>query len=234
MEDHMDPRKLFADERLAGLCAYCGHDAATRDHVPSRVLLDEPFPPDLPVVPGCQDCNNGFSPDEEYVACLIECAITGSSDPELVRRDKIKRILGRNRSLAARIAAGRHEAPTGQVFWGFESERVRNVVLKLARGHATYEYSEPQLEEPDELWFGPLCTMSMGQLRSFEAPGMNFLWPEIGSRAFIRAIEGDSKGVYDAGWHVVQEGRYRYSMSLPDRIVVRTVLSEYLACEVAW
>lgn len=37
----MDPRKLFVDERLLEMCAYCGGQPDTRDHVPSRVLLDD-------------------------------------------------------------------------------------------------------------------------------------------------------------------------------------------------
>jgi hypothetical protein len=40
----MDPRKLFADERFK-VCAYFGDSDMpfTKDHVPSKVLLDDPF-----------------------------------------------------------------------------------------------------------------------------------------------------------------------------------------------
>jgi hypothetical protein len=230
----MDPRKLFADERLTGLCVYCGGDPSTRDHVPSRVLLDEPFPIDLPVVPACQSCNNSFSLDEQYLACLIECAITGSAVPDLLRREKVRRILLKNPALASRIAAGRHEDQSGQALWTFELDRVQNVVLKLARGHAAYEYSEQRLEEPRRLSFSPFCAMSPEQLRSFEASRLECLWPELGNRAFFRAVELDTEGVFDAGWRVVQEGRYRYSTSHSGQAAVRLVLSEYLACEVVW
>ena len=37
----MDPRHLFIDERHTGMCVYCGTHPDTRDHVPSKVLLDE-------------------------------------------------------------------------------------------------------------------------------------------------------------------------------------------------
>ena len=43
------------------MCVYCGNAAGTRDHVPPKVLLDEPYPPDLPPVPACDECNNRFS-----------------------------------------------------------------------------------------------------------------------------------------------------------------------------
>jgi hypothetical protein len=46
----MDPRHLFVDERLTGTCVYCGGQPDTRDHVPSKAFLDDPLPPDLPVV----------------------------------------------------------------------------------------------------------------------------------------------------------------------------------------
>jgi hypothetical protein len=43
----------YADERLTAACIYCGRATQTRDHVPSRVLLNEPYPNNLPVVPAC-------------------------------------------------------------------------------------------------------------------------------------------------------------------------------------
>ena len=49
----MDPRHLFMDERLTGKCVYCGAQPETRDHVPSKVLLDEPYAAQLPVVGAC-------------------------------------------------------------------------------------------------------------------------------------------------------------------------------------
>ena len=48
-------------------CIYCGAESGTREHVPSKVFLDEPYPEDLPVLPACFNCNNGFSDDEAYV-----------------------------------------------------------------------------------------------------------------------------------------------------------------------
>jgi hypothetical protein len=61
------------------------------------------------------------------------------------------------------------------------------------------------------------------------------LWPEIGSRAFLRAFgkSPDRLPVSD-GWVVVQPDRYRYAVSETGGVLVRMVLSEYLACEVVW
>jgi hypothetical protein len=76
----------YADQRILAFCAFCGGETGTRDHCPSRVLLDEPLPSNLPVVPACAACNSSFSGDEEYVACLISCVVAGSTDPEAMSR----------------------------------------------------------------------------------------------------------------------------------------------------
>ena len=86
----MDNLRPFSDIRLSNSCSYCGEtNPDTRDHVPSKVLLDPPYPNNLPVVPCCNDCNTKFSLDEEYFACLIECIIHGTTDitkPKMRRR----------------------------------------------------------------------------------------------------------------------------------------------------
>lgn len=231
---HMDPKQLFADERTTGFCVYCGAKPTTRDHVPSRVLLDEPFPADLPVVPACESCNGSFSKDEEYLACLVECALNGATEPDLVRRDKVGRILREHPPLAALISQGKRVDDAGRLIWMPNAQRVRNVVVKLARGHAAYELSEPRLDEPESVSFVPFCTMSQVQMQSFEASGpMTAGWPELGSRAFLRAV-GCSLAPSKEGWITVQAARYRYLVAQLNGLVVRAVLSEYLACEVVW
>jgi len=78
----MDQLKDYADDHLLHGCIYCEHGAEeTRDHVVSKVLLDRPYPDNLPKVPACFDCSNGFSRDEEYVVALIECVRAGSTEP---------------------------------------------------------------------------------------------------------------------------------------------------------
>ena len=75
----------------------------TRDHIPSRSLLDQPYPENLPVIGSCQVCNQGFSKDEEYVVCLIEAALAGSTDPDKIwaRRLRGTRLPGEKPGRAA-------------------------------------------------------------------------------------------------------------------------------------
>jgi len=215
-------------------CAYCGGPTETRDHVPSRVFLDKPYPNHLPVVPACKACNQGFSKDEEYVACLVECVLSGSGDPNRVERKKIKRILQGKPALAAKLRNARQETSAGTTFM-VEMERVQNVVLKLARGHVAFELNEPQLDDPLNLSFLPFPSMAPGVQEKFEAsfgqPGSLAAWPEVGSRAMQRLVNIEMGA---SVWITAQPGRYRYLTALDGEVAVRFVIGEYLACEVKW
>src|SRR5437879_4595508 len=126
----MDQISNFGDERQTAFCAYCAGPTETRDHVPSRVLLDQPYPENLPVVFACEACNQSFSADEEYVACLIDCVIAATTSPNAPGRSKVRRILSEKRALAARLEAARFGIGAATRFQ-IEFERIRNVVLKL-------------------------------------------------------------------------------------------------------
>jgi hypothetical protein len=184
----------YGDERNKGWCVFCGGPMETRDHAPSRVLLDDPLPENLTVLPACLACNNSFSLDEEYLACLVECARTESVEEAISSRPKIANILTRKPALQSRLAAARVETTEG-IIWKPEDERVRNVVLKLARAHVAYEHNEPQLDDPASLSIHPLCTMTVEGREDFETSPDTGIWPEVGSRAMHRVLVG-AEGEY--------------------------------------
>ena len=220
----------FSDDRFKGFCVHCGGPNETVDHNPSKVFLDEPFPPDLPASPACVACNNGFSPDEAYLACLVECAATGKLEPEDIERSKVAGLLRRDGRLRGEMRAARQETATG-LTWQADVERVQRVVLKLARGHAAFEI-EPKLDMPSELIILPLHLLPEKHRRDFEEDdsGVVDVWPELGSRAMNRMFVG----MEGNEWLVVQDGRYRYKVTWTDNIVVRLVIREYLAAVVVW
>ena len=220
----------YGDERQLLGCSYCGGNANTRDHVPSKVFLDEPFPSNLPVVPSCLCCNQSFSADEEYVACLIDCARSGSVSQAGIEREKIRRILRRQPLLASRLTQAR-TANGGHISFSVEAGRLKAVVLKLARGHAAYELNEPQLREPAHLAFAPLSSVPGVARDAFETPPRLVVWPEVGSRAMQRLARSVTT---DAEWITVQPHRYRYITAVGETVAVRVVLGDYLACEVMW
>jgi hypothetical protein len=219
----------FGDVRNKSWCVFCGGPLETRDHAPSRVFLDEPYPENLPVLASCAACNHSFSLDEEYVACLIECARTGSVEQARAARPKIARIFERKASLEARLAAAKYETSNG-IVWKPEEGRVCNVVVKLARAHIAYEQNEPQLEDPVAVSILPLCAMTEEAREEFEALPNTGLWPEVGSRAMHRILVG-AEGDYP--WIEVQPGRYRYLVACGP-LLVRIAIAEYLAAEVTW
>lgn len=217
----------YSDSRLTSSCLYCGGVVSSREHTPSKVLLDAPYPSDLSVVGACQPCNEGFSKDEEYLACLIECAIQGSTDPERLKRPSVARKLKNQPGLRNRLEQARSSTGGATTFTA-ETDRVKNVVCKLAQGHVLYELSEVLRDKPVEAWATPIATLGQEARSAFEQIEQPSFWPEVGCRMSSRLIGGEP------GWQIVQQDRYRYAVMFGGPTVARMVLSEYLACQVVW
>jgi hypothetical protein len=239
----MSSFSCYGDQRNKGFCVHCGGPPETKDHLPSKVLLDEPLPGNVDVSPACLKCNNDLAPDEEYLACLLDCIVAGEVDPDKVHRPKVAHILRTSLKLAARLQRARSMVGD-QVMWQFEEDRVRHVVMKLARGHSAYELNDPHLEEPQIYSVRPFATMSREEIDEFEeTPDTEEVqigsWPDVGSRMMSRLliVQGgdDPAGVFEeGGWLMVQEGRYRYRVDWDGGTRIRMVIGEYLACDVAW
>lgn len=240
----MDPRKLYHDSRLNTRCPTCGGAQETRDHVPAKVFLDEPYPNNLAVVAMCEECNNDPSSDEQYLACALDCIISGSTDPAKLKRENVKRILTEQPPLRQMIAAACRDEGDGRLTWTLNRKRVDLVLLKIARGLVAYDLADPRVEEPDHFWVNALPNLSPEDRAYFEDVPEQDLWPEIGSRAFERDAVvvhfqvngGDAQPLPlpHLPWIEIQPGRFRYATSYAEGLMVRMVLSEYLACEVRW
>lgn len=223
----------YGDERTLGYCAFCGGQTGTRDHCPSKAFLDQPYPENLPVVAACHECNSSFSLDEEYLACLISCVVAGSTDPELIARPKVSRILNEKPALRAMLGQTMSKTTDTTAFVP-DQKRVAAVVTKLAQGHALYELHESCARLPDEFTSFPLAFFTSQQRASFENPVASSVWPEVGSRALQRLVEVNADGAVSKTWLEVQPGRYRFHACIGEGIEVRIVLHEYLACFVRW
>lgn len=119
-------------------------------------------------------------------------------------------------------------------------------MLKLARGHAAFELSQPCKEDPNHYWCGALDTLTKEAQEGFDSAHIQQIFGEVGSRNYQRmyAAEVTLKSESDVqqkmrvivnDWVDVQVGRYRY-LAIDDihGVIIRIVISEYLACEVAW
>ena len=242
----MEPLADHADQRLFIGCVYCGAANNLNDeHAPSRVLLDRPLPDYPAKIQACEECNRSYSLDEEYFSTIIGCALSGTTDPARQTISRVGRTLLHTPALRASIEASRVETSGGTSFVPVRS-RIDRVVLKLARSHVAYESSVPQPTEPRLLQWKPLSTLSQAEQEAWEEPEFIGLIDEIGSRASQRQIVVQAMGVSSSGDHVpfaflmndwieVQEGVYRYHVSVSERCVrARMVVREYLACEVVW
>jgi len=241
----MEQLNNYADNRLINGCIYCAGTADTRDHVPSKCLLEQPYPTNLTVVGCCESCNQDFSKDEQYFVCLIESVLCGSTDPEKINRPSVARIMQNSPALRNRIETSKIDVD-GQIAFVPEMERVCKVMLKLARGHAAYELSQPCRIEPDHFWCGPLSSLSQEDREVFDSVHFQHTLGEVGSRNMQRQLvmqmtmlseDGEQKygGMIINDWIDVQNERYRYN-AIDDMGVqiIRIVIAEYFACEVAW
>jgi hypothetical protein len=147
-----------------------------------------------------------------------------------VRREKIHQILYRKPQLASKIFNARMGAKS-DVEYKVESNRLINVIVKLAKGHALYELNDPQVEAPTKISIISSFFQNSSNILH-EENQKQIILPEIGSRAIQRAaIEGEGVSF---PWVIVQPGRYRYATTIGDGISIRIIISEYFSCEVVW
>jgi hypothetical protein len=226
---------VLCDKRLEIFCCiFCGDKTESRDHVISKVFLDKPYPNELPTIGACIDCNRGFSMDEEYLACLIECVLSGTTNYENIKREKVRHILKRKPSLVIRLKKSK-KSTYGQICFIPENDRVKNIIIKIAKALIGFELTKLVFQKPFKVSYLPIPNMTQKERLSFERLPDCLLWPEIGTRTFQRMVLGNFGMGKNAIWCDVQPGRFRFSaIHLQTEIIIRFVISEYLACEVVW
>jgi hypothetical protein len=221
----------YIDERLTGVCVYCQVTPDTRDHVPPRVFLDEPYPENLPVVPSCRSCNESTSLDEEYVACLLEVAACGSSRPSDLQRPKIARKLGENNRLAQRLARS-FESVGEKATIVPEVARVSRVVEKIGRALWSFEIGGPTNWRSAHVQLAPITELQPQSLADFEAVGPTQILPEVGSRAMFRALVVEETA-FGNSWLEVQPGRFSYLVECTgDTSRVKMIIRDFLAAQI--
>ena len=230
----------FSDERTKSFCIHCGEgansDEINREHVPTKALLKKPYPCNLPTVLVHAKCNASFSLDEEYFVAFLASVISGSTKPEPTQFRTAAGSLRRNRGLRARIDQSRQEKVNlwgqSEVLWTPEIERMNRVLVKNAKGHVLYEIGESLLPELPSVGMAPLSSLFGNARDRFEDILSGALLPETGSRMLRRVVMDDLR---PGGWVDVQPDVYRYAVAQTGtQILVRIVLREYLAVEVAW
>lgn len=119
-------------------CIYCGNEAETREHAPSKAFLDEPFSENLPTIPACFKCNNGFSIDENYVACYLD-VLKSKVYKNYTIKEKTQIRLNSNSAMKKTIN-NQIYMENEKIHYTCDEKRLANVLIKLARSHAGYEF----------------------------------------------------------------------------------------------
>lgn len=236
----MKQMRDYADERHKGRCIHCNADLgiaeSNLDHVPSKTILDRPFPNDLPTVQICKSCNTSFSNDEEYFTAFLGSVLAGTADPDQQVVERSEKILGNNHRLQNEIVSQlqivKGADGNDQVTFVPDIARIQNVVIKNARGHVLFEHGQRAEGEPAHVAIHPIPTLSPNALANFETIDYGAGWPEVGSRLMQRLISGED--MRPDGWVVVQPNVYRFAVMNHGQFIVRTVIREYLATEVVW
>lgn len=219
----------YSDKRLRSNCVYCDNEANTREHIPSKVFLSKPYPSNLHVVSACQECNNGFSKDEEFVAFILDYLNAIGSEATM---DSLRAKYHRWDILEKRILKAITRDNDGSLSLKLETERILNIIKKFAICHVLYETGIKTYINPSHMVFGFFSEMSEQEIIAFNTPIADTIFPEIGSRLMQRmALLGNG---YVSDWVIVQEGNYRYYVTAGSIFIVRLVIKETLFCEITW
>ena len=217
-------------------CIYCGAHADTREHTPSKAFLTEPFPDNLPTIPACFKCNNGFSFDEDYVACYLE-VLKSANYRGCSIKEKVAERLQKNPTLSELIKK-QIELENGKVNFHYDANRMTNILIKLARGHAGYEFDYVNFDYEPDIWYDFSFRMSEEQIEQFNSITLIDKMPDLGARVYNRLCIVDDpvskKILYTFLEQInVQEGEYRYNVYFDNNdICVKIVIGEMLYCVV--
>ncbi|WP_373035376.1 hypothetical protein [Sulfurimonas sp.] len=226
---------LKYDKKGQFKCVYCYEKADSREHLPSKVFLDEPYPTNLAILPSCTICNNSYSEDEQYLACLIDYVQYKLHNLETLKRSKIQRAFNARPNIKNEFENSTKYANNGNIdYIQYDDDRIKNILLKLSIGHATYSLSSIHLDEPSVINYKFATELTQEESTSFNLEPICDVIPELGSR------EGTYISVLDDGtpittWKIIQDGQYRFlAYQNKSSINIRIVIGEYFYSEVIW
>jgi hypothetical protein len=151
-------------------------------------VLKKPWPPELPVITICVECNTGFSLDEQYAVSFLSSVISGTTEPGKQINASAARAMRKSPALRETIKRSKQEYQTmggeTRLIWNPDMERMSRVIIKNARGHAFFELGEPKMDDPKSVWAHPIALISAEQREEFEGWSdrrSQTLWPEVGA-----------------------------------------------------
>lgn len=127
-------------------CTFCENTADSRDHIPSKSLLEKPYPNNLLTIPACKKCNQSFSLDEEY---FINVLTEISNNPNLIARKleggNVYKARKRSPKLKFKMEESYFQDETGKIYFRTEQDRIKKVIEKNALGLYYHKYKKKAL-----------------------------------------------------------------------------------------
>jgi hypothetical protein len=113
-------------------------------------------------------------------------------------------------------------------------DKIKNILLKLSIGHATYSLSSIHLGEPSVINYKFLPQLTKEEMDNFNLEPICDVLPEIGSRgATYVSILND--GIPLTTWNIIQDNQYRFlAFNDKNSTTIRIVIGEYFYSEVIW
>ena len=235
-DDNLRPL-IEKNKRFESVCIYCGYyPAKSKEHLPSRVFLDTPYPDQYNIVPACEKCNIGFSADEVYVSCFVDRLRNALSDNKIPLREKTISAFSHDKGLAG-IICEQIRTENNKIFINYQPEPFSKILIKLAKGHLCQ--AQDKVVDSNcsvECNFKLKPDLSEDELYHFEELPLADKASECGSDfthdlLIVEGIGLPSQIVVP--WNEVQDGNYRYLTYFEqDNYVVRIVICEMLFAEV--
>lgn len=235
-DDALRPQ-IEKNKRFNSICIYCRTNVAnSREHLPSRIFLDTPYPVEYSIVPACKKCNGSFSADEVYVSSFIDKLRRVLSNNKFTLREKTISAINHDKELA-KILKEQIRIENGKILVDYVPEPFVIILTKLAKGHLCQE--QDKVFESDylvECNFKFRPDLSEDEINLFEELPSTDKSSECGSDFTQGLLIVETLGLPSqilVPWKEVQVGSYRYLTYFEhDNYVVRIVICETLFAEV--
>jgi hypothetical protein len=124
-------------------CLFCRQKAQSKDHIPSKNLLEKPYPKNLLTIPACIKCNQSFSEDEEY---FLNVLVEISTNPTLLAKKdfngNVFRARERSENLKKLISDSLIQADDGKIYFKQDTNKIKRVIEKNAFGLYFHKYKK--------------------------------------------------------------------------------------------
>ena len=77
-----------------------------------------------------------------------------------------------------------------EIYYSFDKDKFQNIIIKLAKGHAGFEFDYVDVDGVTTLWYDWKFNLNAKQIESFNMIPSVDIMPEVGSRVVNRIESG--------------------------------------------